>query len=225
MNKQASCISKENPYCELAQSYLDCIRGSSRNEAVRLILDAVNRGVDIQDIYMYVFQPVQYEMGRLWLANQISIAQEHYCTAVTQLIMSHLYPRIMTFEKNGLSMVACCVGGELHELGIRMVTDLLEMKGWDTYYLGANMPEKEVVRSVKDQNVHLLAVSATLTSNRPRVEAIIKEVRQTPGLEGVKIMVGGHAFLQEPGGWEKIGADGSAMDAVQAVELAFSLCS
>jgi hypothetical protein len=36
--------------------------------------------------------------------------------------------------------VAACVSGELHEIGVRMLCDLLEMEGWNTIYLGANVP-------------------------------------------------------------------------------------
>ena len=38
------------------------------------------------------FEPVQHEIGRLWQINHISVAHEHYCTSVTQMIMSELYP-------------------------------------------------------------------------------------------------------------------------------------
>lgn len=195
MKKQTPCINADNPFSRLAESYLDYVRNTRRNEAVRLILDSSEQGVEVKDLYLHVFQPVQYEMGRLWQTNQVSIAQERYCTAVTQLVMSYLYPKMMTLEKKGLTMVSCCVSGEFHELGIRMVTDFLEMNRWDTYYLGANTPDEEVVRTVKEQKAHLLAISATMLSNRPRVKSIVKEVRQRPGLEDVKIIVGGHAFM------------------------------
>ncbi|WP_440120087.1 hypothetical protein [Paenibacillus sp. QZ-Y1] len=37
-------------------------------------------------------------------------------------------------------MVAACVGSEQHEIGLRMLTDVFEMEGWDTYYLGQMFP-------------------------------------------------------------------------------------
>ncbi|MDZ7776615.1 MAG: hypothetical protein U5L09_13885 [Bacteroidales bacterium] len=54
--------------------------------------------------------------------------------------MSQLYPYIFNSQRVGKSMVAATVGGELHEMGIRMVADFFEMEGWDTWYLGANAP-------------------------------------------------------------------------------------
>ena len=42
-------------------------------------------------------------------------------------------------------MIAC-VAGETHEIGTRMVADLLELAGWDTIYLGGNVPISDVVQ-------------------------------------------------------------------------------
>jgi len=56
--------------------------------------------------------------------NEVSVAQEHYCTAATQLIMSQLYPHIFAGEKTERTLIATCVAGDLHEIGIRMVSDL-----------------------------------------------------------------------------------------------------
>ena len=86
------------------------LRGN-RQAASQLILTAVARGVTVKDIYLHVFQRTQYEIGRLWQINRISVAQEHFCTAATQLIMSQLYPHIFRTERVGRRLVATCVGG------------------------------------------------------------------------------------------------------------------
>ena len=55
--------------------------------------------MSIRDVYLLVFQPCQREVGRLWEAGRITVAQEHYCTAATQVIMSQLAPRLVTGER------------------------------------------------------------------------------------------------------------------------------
>ena len=119
---------------ELAVSYLNTLLAGDSHLANQLILDAVRHGFGVKDIYLHVFQPCQQEIGRLWQMNRISVAQEHFCTVVTQTIMSQLYPYIFATEKNGRRLVATSVSGELHEIGMRMVADFLEMEGWTTYY-------------------------------------------------------------------------------------------
>ena len=129
-------------FFQLASLYLDTLLRVQSEAASRMIIKAVEQGVEIKDIYMYVFEPSQHEIGRLWQTNQINMYQEHFCTAATQNIMSQLYPYIFQNEKNGHKLVATCVNGELHEIGVRMVADLFEMEGWNTYYLGANTPNE-----------------------------------------------------------------------------------
>ncbi len=98
-------------------------------------------------LYLQVFQPALHRVGRLWQLNRVGVAEEHYCTAATQLIMSQLYPYLFTGERHRRIMVATCASGELHEIGARMVSDFFELEGWDTIYLGASAPAGEVVET------------------------------------------------------------------------------
>ncbi|MDD4730915.1 MAG: cobalamin-dependent protein [Desulfovibrio sp.] len=220
----AGLLGIEDPALQrLAKEYFQLLMAGDRKRASEIVLKAVSDGTDIRDIYLQVFQPVQYEVGRLWQANEISVATEHYCTAATQLIMSQLFPHIAGTPKHGRSMVGCCVGGELHELGMRMVCDFFELQGWHTYFLGANTPDRDVVRMVQERRANLLGVSVALTSNVHLVRRLTSRVRQTPGLERLPIMVGGLPFLINPGLVARVGGNASARDARDAVTRAEQL--
>lgn len=208
------------PLARLARSYLGALLLGERHEASRLILDAVAEGTSVRDIYLHVFQRSQHEIGRLWQMNQLSVAQEHYCTAATQLIMSQLYPQIFASERNGRRLVATCVAGDLHEIGVRMVSDFFEMEGWDTFYLGANAPNASVVRTVVERRADVLAVSTTITSHVRTLKSLIAAVRAEEACRGVKVLVGGYPFNLVPHLWQEVGADACAPDALEAVKLA-----
>ncbi|HEX2639618.1 MAG TPA: B12-binding domain-containing protein, partial [Pyrinomonadaceae bacterium] len=123
-----SFIGDDKPLAGMAADYLRSLLRGDRHAASRLILDAVESGTPVRDIYLHVFQQVQHEIGRLWQENRLSVAQEHYCTAATQMIMSQLYPYIFASDKNGKTLVATCTSGDLHEIGVRMVSDFFEME-------------------------------------------------------------------------------------------------
>jgi MerR family transcriptional regulator, light-induced transcriptional regulator len=211
------------PCAELAREYLDALLGGDRREAGRLILDAVEAGESVKNIYLHVFQPAQREVGRLWQTNRLSVAEEHYCTAATQFVMSQLYPYIFAGDKNGRSLVATCVAGDLHEIGVRMVADFFEMEGWDTFYLGANTPTADVVRTLIDRRAAALAVSATMTYHVRAVAALIEAVRANEATRQVKVLVGGYPFNVAPELWRQVGADASAADAQGAIEAVAQL--
>jgi len=220
-----SFMPTQEPYAELARQYFNSLIRSDRHAASRLIIDHVQQGMSVRDIYLQVFQPVQHEVGRLWQMNRLTVAQEHYCTAATQFIMAQLYPFVFATEKTARRLVAACVGSELHELGIRMVADLFEMHGWQTYYLGANMPTTSIVQTVMEQQAEVLCLSATLPLHLSLVAEVIAALRAADSSGTVKVLVGGYPFNVAPALWQRVGADGSAPDALQTIALAERLAA
>jgi methanogenic corrinoid protein MtbC1 len=216
-------IDEAQPLGRLARQYLDALLRAERHTANQLIREAVEAGTSLKDIYLDVFQRTQHEIGRLWQVNQITVAQEHYCTAATQLIMAQLYPYIFSTERTHRKLIVACVSDELHEIGLRILSDFFEMEGWDTFYLGANTPTQSIIKMVADHRPDLLAISATMTFHVQRVAELIAAVRSAGVGQSLKIIVGGYPFNIEPGLWRQVGADGSAPDAPAAVALANQL--
>jgi methanogenic corrinoid protein MtbC1 len=220
-----SFIKADNPLSDLTHHYMDALLSGDRQSASKMILESAAQGTAIKDIYLNVFQCSQREIGLLWQTNQISVAQEHYCTAATQMVISQLYPYIFASKRKGRRMVATCVGGELHEIGARMVADFFEMDGWDTYFLGANTPMEGVLRAVSERNADVLAISATMTSHIDKVSDLIAEVRRSKLDERTKVLVGGYPFNISPTLWQSVGADAYARDAQQALIAAEGLAT
>jgi len=210
-------LEKGLTYSKLAEEYLELLLRGERFNASELIQNEVKNGASIKDIYLQVFQNTQYEIGRLWQIGKISVAQEHYCTAASQFVMAQLYPYIFKVANKGETVVATCVGSEIHELGIRMVTDFLELSGFNTYYLGANTPADSIIKTLIDQKSNILAVSATMTFHVPEVAELIRKIREAKGCEQVKIMVGGYPFNMDHNLWKTVGADCFSKDSEEAV--------
>ena len=216
-----SYLDDRNPNHALAASYLEALLDGRRHDATGIILDAVHAGVKVDDIYLNVFQQTQAEIGRLWQMNRITVAQEHYVTAATQFVMAQLYPFIFAADRKGLRLVAASVGDELHELGIRMVADFFEMAGWDTCYIGASTPTRDLIATIADHRPNVVALSATLTTHLMRVAEVIDALHAIP--DRPVVLVGGYPFNISPELWRRLGADGTAVDARGAVQLAESL--
>lgn len=215
---QDSYIDVSSPLGTIAHKYLEALLAADRKEASNIIGQAIQNGISIKDIYLEVFQKTQREIGRLWQLNRISVAQEHFCSAATQMIMAQLYPMLFKGELKQKHVIVACVGGELHELGARMVADIFELEGWDSYFIGANTPLRDLLKTISEKKVDLVALSVTMTYNLPELKEYVQEIHKN--LSNVKIMVGGYPFNASPTLWQKIGADAWAPDAVQAVQKA-----
>ena len=176
---QASHLDGDAPIDGLARAYLAALLRMDRASAYSLAIRALDEGVSIRDLYLGVFERVQYEIGRLWQTNAISVGQEHYCTAATQSIIAKLYDYLTIAEPCNKTVVATCVSGELHEIGLRIVCDFLEMEGWTSIYVGANTPAADIIRLIVREKTDVLAISATMTFHVQRVREIIDAVRKS----------------------------------------------
>ena len=216
-------VDKNNVYFNILSKYLELVLKMQRIKASELIMGEVEKGTSIKDIYVYVFEPSLKEIGRLWQLNKITVVQEHYFTATTQLIMSQLYSKIFFSPKNGLKFVGACAHEEIHEVGIRMVTDILELDGWDTYYLGANLSKNKLMSFLIDKKPNVFGISVTMTFYLHKVIEIIEEIRNTQQLSCVKILVGGYAFNADKNLWKMVGADIYAPNAMETSDLLASI--
>lgn len=212
-----SFIEERRPLGSLAREFLHALLALRRDEATRLIVTALDAGTPVQDIYLEVFQPALHEVGRLWQLNRISVAHEHYCTAAIQLLMGELYPRLIAPPRPPRRMVATCVTGELHEVGLRMVADLLDHEGWETHFIGASLPAKSVVELLIETRAPVLCISVSVATHLMRAAELIGEVRANPHCSEIGIVVGGGAFARSPFLWRRMGADAYARDAREAI--------
>ncbi|MCX7625818.1 MAG: cobalamin-dependent protein [Candidatus Sumerlaeaceae bacterium] len=220
-----SYISGENPQRELALAYLEKLLQGDRRGATELITRAADAGISVRNLYLNVFQPVQHEVGRLWQTGAITVAQEHFCTACTQLVISQLYPRLFAeqpSERKGRAVVTA-VAGELHELGARMVADFLEMDGWDTYYIGANTPVESFIATIEKTRPSVVGISCTIALHLSSVREITSAMAAHGFLPTVKILVGGRPFIVSPNLVQSVGAHATAPNAQAASLVAAQL--
>jgi methanogenic corrinoid protein MtbC1 len=121
------------------------------------------------------------------------------------------------------TVLALSVSGDLHEIGIRIVAQRLQLAGLHVMNLGANMPASDLEWVFADRDFDLVALSASFLLNVSAAAATIATLRRVRGAACPPILVGGHPFRVVPELGALIGADASAEDAGAAVMRARSL--
>jgi MerR family transcriptional regulator, light-induced transcriptional regulator len=204
---------------QVYRGFLAAILDGSRDGAWEVV-DRARReaGMDVRSLYLEVFQPALRQIGALWQENRISVADEHLATAITQSVMARLYAGAFPGAPGaGRTLLAACADSERHEVGLRMICDLLELEGWDTSYLGASVPLPSLVQMAVERRPDVVALSAALLPHVPRLERAIEALRARLADEAPLVMVGGRPFLEDPALAARIGADLTAADAAEAV--------
>lgn len=221
--EEHSILLTNNPYLKQQKQYLEMLLDSDRVGAQYHINEMLDNHVPIEDIYLYVFQETMREIGMMWQNGMINVGREHYATAVTQYLMGTLYRHIFQNTPKKHRLLAAAVGSEMHEMGIRMVADIFELKGWDTNYLGANLPKDHLIQFAKEQKPDVIALSITMPYHVSTLRDTIAAIRGDKDLENVKVLVGGLPFLNNEKLYENLGADAYASNAIEGVQIANQL--
>ena len=180
-------------------------------------LALVDKGLSTRDIYLDVLAPALVEVGLRWQLGRASVAQEHLATALVTSVMAILAPRLGASESRGLHAVLACTDGELHAVGLRMVSDFLEADGWEVSHLGAVTPGEVLARFVRDRRPDVVGISTTLTTHLDAARDTISMLQDLPGRPF--ILVGGRAHGGDAGVALNLGADAFGFDAESAVRL------
>jgi methanogenic corrinoid protein MtbC1 len=206
---------REAPLAPTRRRFVQAILSGERRAALAIAVAALEQGAQIEDLYADVFQDALYEVGRLWEAHAISVAQEHMATAVTQFVMAHVFARIDSVAATrGLALMTG-VPGELHHVGALMVSDMLEARGWQVQFLGSDLPIASIIDAIAATQPRLLGISVTMAANRQQATRLIDQARLA--VDGLRVVVGGAAF--GGGHWRDSGADDYASDVRGAIAL------
>ena len=118
-------------------------------------------------------------------------------------------------EKKG-KVILATVKGDIHDIGKNIVKVLLEHYSFDVIDLGKDVPPEKVVETVLEQDVHLVGLSALMTTTVVSMEETIRQLREKA--PDCLVMVGGAVLNQEYA--DMIGADFYGKDAMQSVHYA-----
>lgn len=108
------------------------------------------------------------------------------------------------------------VKGDIHDIGKNIVKVMLENYGYEVVDLGRNVECDLIVKTMKEQNIKLIGLSALMTTTVPAMENIIKLLKTN--VSGCKVMVGGAVVTAEYA--KQINADYYAADAMTGVSIA-----
>jgi MerR family transcriptional regulator, light-induced transcriptional regulator len=212
-------LDPQKPLAADAEKYLRALLLLDRDGAIEPIITLVELGTSVSEVFEHILVPVQQEVGRLWQQNQITVVQEHFCTAATDLLISKLTHLFVAISRQ-VSALTMCTEGEEHCLGIKMLTELLQADGWRVAYVGANPPISDVIKYLRRHPTDLAAISVVNPMNLSRARELIAAVRALPPDRRPKILVGGAALNAEPALWKKLGADGYGESLLEGVEQA-----
>ncbi|MBN2259730.1 MAG: helix-turn-helix domain-containing protein [Clostridiales bacterium] len=211
---------KNRVYSEIADQYLDYLLKHQKYKALYLIANSLNEGLEAKDFYLKVFRKVLWQVGEMWERNEVTIAQEHYISNITQIALSNMFLHFDDSKKNHKVAISIAVNGDPHTLGARMISDYFELEGWNTYHLGGNLPIDQLINSIVTLKSDLLIISVTMPYYINTLENTIYALRKDKRLDKLKIIVGGKALDNHEEILNTLEIDGYGKDFDEAIKIA-----
>ena len=155
----------------------------------------------------------KYEKGTLFLPQLLQAA------SAAQSAFEEIKTAIAQKGEGSASkgrIALATVKGDVHDIGKNIVRVILENYGFEVLDLGRDVPVETVVDTVREKDVHLVGLSALMTTTLKSMEETIAALHAAQ--LDCKIMVGGAVLTPEYA--EKIGADWYAKDAKRSADIA-----
>ncbi len=219
---EASTLDPATATGRLALTYLQDVLEGNSAQASRSIVAAVEQGMPAADAYIEVLLGAQREIGRLWHANEVSVAEEHLVSATTQKTMAVIAHVAQRQPGNGATVVSACVAGNAHDIASRALADLFYLAGWRSIFLGADVPVSDLPAVLDAYDADLLTLTGTLSTQAGEAAAAIRGVREHCE-RPVKVMVGGALFDEAPDMAGSFGADAYSADLREALSIGAQL--
>ncbi|MBN1630217.1 MAG: cobalamin-dependent protein [Thermoleophilia bacterium] len=182
-----------------------CLETHDRERAVGAILAAVDAGLSIEDLYARVLKPFLKTVGRRWQDGRTTVWEEHLIVGAVRTAIEALYPKVLERKARvdalPLTVAFFCPPEETHDVGLRMLADRFDLRGFRTVYVGAMTPVAQMVECVRATGASVICLSASTHFQRSALHDVVALLRES--LPETRIVVGGPAFAHSDRGWEE----------------------
>ncbi len=194
-------------YAELFKQYLEHLFAGKRCEAREFVFAAQDRGVPAAKLLKNVIWPAMEQIEKLYAGHHISRIMEHMATRINRMVADQLHLFLAREPKHGRRVVITCGDGENEELGAQITTDLFEANGWNVWFVGAGVPNDEVLQFVGKVRPDVLCIYGTKPASVPGIRRLIALIREINVCPDMQVMVVGGVFSRAEGLADEIKAD------------------
>lgn len=206
---------KETLFKELADAVVDM----DEEKAVAVAEAVVAAKIDAYEAIEKGLSAGMERAGQLFDEEEYFIPELLMCSDAMYAGMDVLKPHIRqdtVAEKR--RVVIGVIQGDTHDIGKNLVRIMLETSGFDVTDLGRDIPPSSFITTAKEIDADIIALSTLMTTTMDGMGEVVRQLTAEGIRERFKVIVGGGPISQ--GFADRIGADGYAVNAADAVRLA-----
>lgn len=210
-NEQSDSEPSDDPWSNYQRRMLNAIVRFDTNALDQTYNDALSL-YPIDLVTKRMILPLMKTLGIRWAESEGSIAEEHFFGSYLRNKLGARFHHHAA--QNGPLLVAACLPGERHEIGLMLFCLSALDKGYRLVYLGADTPFAELTSPANRSNADAVLLSGSVvtdTSNLSQgISALVESIN-------VPVFVGGDIAIRHTGEIEAAGAIPLGTDISQAL--------
>lgn len=135
--------------------------------------------------------PLLTRIGEMWHQGTLRIANEHLTSAAVRSFLGRLQSSPV-HPSNAPTLITTTPVGQRHELGALLAAHAGLASGWQSLYLGADLPTEEIAASCQRVGARAVALSLVFPADDPHLHGELTRLRTLIGPE-VLLLLGGRA--------------------------------
>ncbi len=177
---------------EQRKVFMEFLESDDISGAIRHVLTLSNQR-PIYEVYEGIINESMKEIGNLNKQGKYDIVSEHIFSNKIKTVIENCFEEVKRQSKpnNSKTVLVCALEDEYHEIGTRIICDYFRLAGYNTIYLGCNIPNKEIIRAVCENEIDYLAVSVTNFYHLNKLRDLVDDLKN---VSGVSVFVGGQAI-------------------------------
>ncbi len=189
------------------------LKEENRGLAMELCLTALDeKTISIMDLYQDILSPALNSIIQEYDGDEDNLIwKEHVRSGIIRGIIEASYPFVLKEaaeigREMKESVIVMCPRYEEHEIGARMVSDFYTIAGYKSTFIGANTPEKTILKAIETIRPGIISISVTNYYNLVALKKTIDEIKNNFNYP-IKFVVGGYAFNKNINAYKEVGAD------------------
>ena len=198
--------------------------GDDISAVAAFVLGMFRQGVPAETLYLDLLAPSARRLGEFWDDDICDFTSVSIGLMRLHGAMRELGPHFLANAgpARGPRALLVPLPGEQHTFGLSMVHDFFCRAGWNAWS-GPVDTRAELAGMVAREHVDLVGFSLACDERLEAARDEIAAVRSASRNPRLAVMVGGPPFMSNPSLARSIGADGTALDGLQAVGAASAL--
>lgn len=177
-----------NTLLEMRQSWVDACLAYNERRADHILTQAFSL-YPPETVCVEILQRGLHQIGELWYESEATAQQEHFASALAMRRLEALLASTPQPTRSERILIGCPPDEE-HTFSPLLLTLFLRRRGWDTIYLGANVPLERMERTIEKTQPHLVILAAQTLHTAATLSTMARFIQSI----GVPLAYGGQVF-------------------------------